>query len=502
MKRKNYYNVGWTMVHLKTKYLLLFTWLFAATACTHQAPQVSPLPESNYPADVAKIIINKCATAGCHNNNSYSGAGGLNLTTWDKLFEGGSTGAVVIPFRPDFSTLCFYTNTDTTLGVTLIPTMPVTNTPLSREEYLTLSNWINNGAANANGNVKFAGNPNRSKIYVTNKLCDVVTVFDAATLLQMRYIDVGTTNLQEFPHAVKVSPDKKHWYVSFFSTKDVVQKFNAVDDSPVGNINIGNGAWTSFDITSDSKLGYFVDNSSPGKLAVVDLETQTLLATHTFNNLLQYPTGIVINDALKKLYIGNNNGNYIYVVDIHNPLQPTIKTLPIDGTIQLQYHSGINPTELIINDATNHCYIACTQSNEIRVMDMLTDSVVAVIPIGSPPAYMSLSQRSNKLFISCPDDEHTFPGNRGAVVVVDLITNSVVRKIKTGYQPYGIAADDERGIVAVVNANLSPKGNAPHHTSNCGGRNGNVSFIDMKTLELIPGKRSEVAVYPFGISIR
>ncbi len=488
------------MAHPKIRYILVLCCIVTAS-CTHEPFNPLPNGNGNYPDNVAKIILTKCATTGCHNNASYTGAGGLNLTTWDKLFEGGNTGAVVIPYRPDFSTVCFYTNTDTTLGPTLIPTMPVNSNPLSKEEYITLRDWIEAGAPDTKGNIKFADNPSRSKLYVTNQLCDVVTVFDIATKLQMRYITAGNKPAEEFPRTVKVSPDRKHWYVSFFATSDMVQKFSAVDDKLIGEINLGQGSWTSFVISNNSKYGFFVDNNNPGKVAYADLENMQLLATYTFGGKFRYPSGIAINEEFKTIYVGNTTGNYIYTIDITDPLNPAIKELPIDGGTEILYHSTLNPSELVTDDKSN-CIVACTGSGELKIINMKTDKVVQSIPLGSAPFFMDYSAVANKLFVTCPQDEHTFPGNTGSVAVVDMNSFAVVKRINSGYQPFGIAIDDIHGIAAVVNANLSPNGNEPHHSTNCGGRNGNVSFIDLQTMELILKLRSEVAVFPYGAAAR
>lgn len=488
------------MVRSKTKYPALIL-ILLCMSCKHKT-QLAGISESNYPKEVAVIMLSKCATAGCHNNLSYKGAGGINLTTWDNLFEGGNGGAAVIPYRPDFSTLCYYTNTDSSLGVTLSPTMPYNAAPLSKEEYILLKSWITTGAPSRAGEVKFADNPDRKKIYVANMLCDEVTVFDAATMLQMRYITVGNSQKQEFPYCTKVSPDKKHWYVSFFSQSNMVQKFRADNDQLVGEIHLGPGLWNNFAITSDSKYGYFVDNNGIGKVAYADLENQKLLATYTFGNNFKYPAGIAIDEQAKKIYIGSMTGNFIYTVDITDPLSPIISELPIDGSSTVLYNSTLDPIELLCNPQNHTCYIACRKSNEIRVINMLNDSLTGVIPLGSSPSQMSYSSKTKRLFVTCPDDETSFPGNRGSVSVINSGMFSVYKKINSGYQPFGLAVHDELNIVAVANANLSAQGNKPHHVSGCGGRNGNVSFIDLNKLELIPGKRSEIAVYPVSAAAR
>jgi DNA-binding beta-propeller fold protein YncE len=478
-----------------------FVALTGLLACQHKIPQ--PLVTGgDYPPDVANIILTKCATDGCHNNLSYSAAGDLNLTTWENLFKGSGTGSVVIPYRPDFSSMCYFTNTDSSAGLVMLPVMPVGRAPLSKAEYYTLKAWIENGAPDVNGKIKFADNPNRNKIYVTNRLCDVVTVFDEETMLQMRYVDVGNKPASEFPYCVKVAPDKKYWYVSFFANSDMVQRFDAENDKPSGELKLGMGAWTSFAITADSKHGYFVDNSNVGKIVYADLEHLNILNTIGFGNSFKYPIGIAINEQLKKLYVGSASGNFIYSINITDPTAPVVHQIIIDGTSAIKYETALDPGELLIDENSNKCYIACSGSNEIRVLNMLNDSLIGIIPLGASPAFISLSELTNRLFVSCPDDEISFPGNRGSVEIIDLLTNTVYKKINTGYQPYGIAADDRQKIVTVVNANISSAGPASHHASRCGQKNGNVTFIDLNTLELIPHKKREVAVFPFGAALR
>lgn len=481
------------MVHRIIKYCLA---LLLLNACKHE-PNI---PLGDYPEDVARIIVPKCATSGCHNNQSAAGAGGMNLTTWNDMFAGARSGAVTIPYRPDFSTLCYYTNTDTSLGVTLIPTMPEGQPPLSRQEYLTIRDWIAAGAPNAKGEVKFADNPNRKKIYVLHRMCDVVTVFDAATLLQMRYVDVGVKPLQDYPYCLKVSPDGKYWYVSFFAQSDIIQQYDASNDKHISNIQLGDGIWTSFTISNNARYGYFVDNSNPGKIVCADLLDKKVLYTYTFNNTLQYPFGITYNEALQKLYIGTTSGNFIYSIDISNQASPVLQQLPIDGSTTIKHHASVEPQQLFTQG--KYCYIICQNTEDLKVLDVQTNTIIKTISLPAAPMCMDYSAKHNKLFISCTEDISSFAPLRGSVCVVDINTLTLQKTIYSGYQPYGLAVDDARGLVAVANANLNSAGPAPHHTSNCGGRNGNVSFIDLNTLSLINGKKSEVAVFPISVGVR
>ena len=69
-------------------------------------------PEFNgFPAAIGKIVYTRCAVSGCHTDADKEAAGGLSMSSWDKLFEGGHGSAAVIPYRSDYSPLCYFINT-------------------------------------------------------------------------------------------------------------------------------------------------------------------------------------------------------------------------------------------------------------------------------------------------------------------------------------------------------------------------------------------------------
>ena len=250
------------------KILFFFVMILSAVSCKYEtAPQPDYVSQSNYPQEVGNIIVNRCATAGCHNANSAAAASGLNLETWDDMFTGNTNGAVTIPYRSDQSTLCFFTNTDTTLGVAIQPTMPLNSAPLSKSEYKLLSDWIDAGAPDKNGVIKFSGNPQRKKFYVANQGCDNVAVFDAEQKVIMRYVDIGMTGATEAPHYIKLAPDGQYWYALFYAG-NIFQKFRSDNDSLVATCIIDPGQWNAISITPDSKKAYISDTGN-GRIAQI-----------------------------------------------------------------------------------------------------------------------------------------------------------------------------------------------------------------------------------------
>src|SRR5687767_7381369 len=120
-----------------------FIILIAFYSCTYEKVK-EPAPDNGYPENISSILVNKCATEGCHNSISRNSAAGLDFTNWEKMFEGGRNGTSVIPFSADNSFMLYTVNIDTNRGPVLLPTMPYQREPLSSTEYQSLVDWISN----------------------------------------------------------------------------------------------------------------------------------------------------------------------------------------------------------------------------------------------------------------------------------------------------------------------------------------------------------------------
>ncbi|MCW3086500.1 MAG: hypothetical protein JWP12_3866 [Bacteroidetes bacterium] len=481
--------------------VFIFFFLLAGCCFLSTCTYEKATPTFNgYPDEVGKLVYTKCATAGCHTDASKEAAGGLSMESWESLFKGGHSGAAVIPYRSDFSTMCYFTNTFSDLGTIIGPTMPYGRTPLTRDEVLLLKNWIDAGAPSKENFVKFSDNPNRSKYYVTNQGCDVVTVFDAETGLQMRMVNVGQTAGTEAPHMVRVSPDKKYWYVLSLDGL-YLEQYSTTTDQLTGKATIGPGYWNAFTISSDSHTAYCSDMSdiSSGKVAIVNLDALTSYTLQPFN----YPHGMALDAADDTLYITQQVGsNQLYKVPIADFSALSNVNL-YAGTPPVLY---LNPHEVIFAPDHSKYFVTCQSSSDVRVFETGTDRLLAIIPVGASPTEMSFSLHSNNLFVSCTEDTLTFPGQRGSVAVIDYVNNTFKKAIYTGWQPHGIIVDDERNLVIVANRNFSTDGPAPHHANACGGRNGYVTFIDINTLETVKNftgtadKKIEVSVDPYSVA--
>ncbi|MEO5673691.1 MAG: YncE family protein [Chitinophagales bacterium] len=456
---------------------------------------------SGYPLEVSAIINNKCSTTGCHTTFSSAAAGGLAMETWDQLFEGSNNGAAAIAFRPDQSWIIGYTNTDSSKGPILTPRMPYNDEPLSAIEWQTLYDWVSAGAPNAQGTVPFSGDVNRKKFYVSNQGCDLISVFDADSKVCMRAIDVGQNpGAGDVPHQIRVSNDGQYWYCVFVNGT-VIQKYSAADDSYLGSVDIGTGNWNTMALTPDGKSAFAVDWSDAGKIAFADMEN---LKFNQYYQGFAYPHGSVINPAGNILYVTSQSGNYIYKIDISIPVNPQVEQVVLVPGQSANNFPGIeDPHDIIFSEDGKQYFVTCQASNKVRVMDANTDTLVSAVSVSQFPLEMAISAQYNLLFVTCEYEPGAQPKTLGAVSIIDLNTLLVLKTLQDGlYEPHGVGVMDEEGYVVVSSRNLDIIGPAPHHVSDCGGRNGFLKLIDLNTLEFIPDFKSEVSVDPYSIAVR
>ncbi|MCC7301308.1 MAG: hypothetical protein IT233_01575 [Bacteroidia bacterium] len=453
-----------------------------------------------YPHEVGKILINRCANSGCHDQRSKDACAGLDLSSWEALFRGSRNNSAVIPFRPDQSFLLFAVNTFSDLGPQLSPTMPYNKPALTREEVMTLRDWIANGAPDETGFVKWSDQPNRRKIFLANQGCDLLTVFDASSRLAMRCIDLGNLPATEAPHDMYVSPDNQYLYVSYY-VSDIFQKFRTSDYVKVGELNLGVYSWHSLSISGNSQYAIASHLASDGKVALLDLNTMQVIVTYEGSGTFIYPHGNAMNYDGTLAYITCQQGNFIYRVDMTDPFNPDISQVVLQ-TGDFPNTSGIyKPYDVEFSPDYSKYYVTCQGTNELRIFKASNDSLLQVIPTSGVPQVMAFSDVNPYVFVPCMEDTAN-QVTTSSVNVIDLNTNQLITAIYTGHQPRSVVVDDATNCVWVANRNLFGVGWAPHHTTACAGRNGYLTLINQSTLQLVPGWKCEVSVDPYHITIK
>lgn len=485
------------------------------SSCVHKPASQTITADGNFPQDVARILVAKCAVSGCHNAASYHNASELRLDTWNVLFDGGSSGAVVVPYNAENSPLLYFVNTDAAAGPVATPTMPASTTafpqsPLSTAEYNTLKNWIASGAPDKNGNVAFSSNPDtRQKIYITQQGCDLMAVIDAERHVVMRYIPIGASSAKvESPHCVRTSADGAYAYTSFLNG-DYLQKIDTRTDQLVGAANVGslkaNGSWNILYVAPADTAILTTSWLSDGIMAYISSAGMQINPFRTFGggSTLVYPHGITSNRSFDTFFVTAQYGNVIYKMSADGLFYKQISlngsppSTSADSTI-----TAPNPHEILMAPDYSRYFVSCQTTNEIRIMDAHTDSVLAHIPVGIFPQEMALSTTEPYLFVSCMEDVSAVPGMKGSVYAINY--NTLETRVIYGdfYQPHGLAVDDRNGLLYIVSTNANPAGPAPHHATACSGRAGWYSIYNLHTLQPLNNMRYQLTVMPYSAAPR
>ncbi len=457
-----------------------------------------------YPDYVAKIMRRNCSIKGCHTAESAVAAGGLNLETWDDLFLGSRGGSPVIPYAPDQSYLLYAINTDSSIGPVLTPTMPIGRDALSAQEYSDLKQWILEGARNDRGKEKFPPAADRRKWYVGNQGCDFVSVFDAESKQIMRYIEVGNRpTFAEYPHKILVSPDQQSWYVVFDGFSSHIEQWSTLTDTKVADISLGHNGWNDMTTSPDGKFG-FVAAEYIREVATVNLAQASQVGP--IISISQNISGPAVHPTRQTLYLAGDDASNLVLLDYDNAGTLSNKrNVDLVQNVPPVIAGELLPYKIFFLPDGSKYFVICWHSLEVRVMDGATDSLLAVIPVGSYPSNFAYSPATGHLFVACMEDVSTLGGDatkRGTIAVIDVQTQQAVTRVYAGYQPFGIVVDEVSGYLVVANRNLSPSGPTSHHAGTCVGRNGYVTLIDLQTLQLVEGFKAECTVDPYTAALK
>lgn len=453
---------------------------FLMTACKHE--YTLQIAEGNFPDDINKIFLGKCATAGCHDLSGYKQSGGLLLDSWDHLLNGGNNGAAIVSYSPENSPLLYHINNSHSSDMTRLPIMPKRGS-LSHEEYHTIKEWIQNGAPDKNGNIPFASNPeNRQKIYLAhggNGKCKLLAVIDAEKKVVMRYIPFGT-NKTESAHNIRVSPDGRYAYVCFISGTQI-QKIDTRTDKIVDSIEVPSKNWGVINMSNDGKK--LMINAWEGNGGVYIINTESMTFEEQYDGLFINPHGIISNAAFDTFYVSSLWGNTLYKFSKDFSLYEKIS---LDGKPCTQTsQAGITPDphDLAYSPDYSKYFVTCQNTNEVRVYDSHADTLLVNLQVGVMPQHIAISKTTDYAVVACMHDHNMEMNAMGTVYVINYKTLKVVKRIEGKfYEPHCVLIDDQNGLFYVLSKNLTP-GYVGGNVSACGEQNGWYSVYDLKTLK-------------------
>jgi YVTN family beta-propeller protein len=234
---------------------------------------------------------------------------------------------------------------------------------------------------------------------------------------------------------IVASPDGSKVYVNSYKSISVIA---TATNKTVANIGAGDTAEVieGLAITADGKKIFADIVSEAGAtgawVSVMSADNYATLAQIPFPTVNSVGNGISVSPDGSKAYV--TGGPVVWVVTPANN-----SMVPIPG---LAFTAG-----LAVSPDGSKVYIADNGANQISVVDGVTNSVTATIPVGNQPYGLVITPDGSKVYVANSADN--------TESVVETATNTVVATIPVGQQPNGVAITASGDKVYTTNTTVS-----------------------------------------------
>lgn len=264
-----------------------------------------------------------------------------------------------------------------------------------------------------------------SVVFVTNRDSSDIAVIDMATDTIIDRIACG-----EFsnPHMAMATMDGK--YLIATGTQDNFVAIIDLETREISKVRLGLMP-EHFDVSPDNKYAY-IGNMGVGQVSVVDIANK--LEVKRIAGFFE-PHGPTCLPGGDKVYVSNIGAHEVGVIDAKK--QELVKRIEVGSSHVLAMANLPNRLSEIIGIANptltpdgRYAYAADGDSNQVAVIDTVTDNVIATIPVGAQPwrAYSS------------PDGKMMLVPNNGdqTISVIDTKKNKVIATFPGGEDMTGI----------------------------------------------------------------
>jgi len=199
---------------------------------------------------------------------------------------------------------------------------------------------------------------------------------------------------------------------------------------PVANIPVGSGPW-GVAISPDGKQVY-VTNNHGNNVSVIDTASSTVVAAIPVQ---LSPFGVAFTPDGTSAYVVNGSSNSVSVINVVS--QTVVATVPVQS-------SPVGVAMALTSNGT-FAYVTNSTSNTVSVIAVGSEpTVVQTINVGSGPRWVAVSPNSSLAYV-----ENAGSNN---VSVISVASNTVAATIPVGTSPFGAAFTPDSSSAYVVNS--------------------------------------------------
>jgi YVTN family beta-propeller protein len=179
----------------------------------------------------------------------------------------------------------------------------------------------------------------------------------------------------------------------------------------------------------------YVSNDNGNKLYVVNATTNVVTTTINIGATGQGPDSVAFNPTGTQAFVVDQSNNSILVINT--------TTNAVTSTIAV----GNDPTGVAFNSSGTMAYVTNYSDGTVSVINTANDQVVSTIPVGTGPMAVTVNSAGTLAYVT----------NSGSstVSVISTATNVVTNTIAVGTHPYNLALNPVQNIAYVTNEGSS-----------------------------------------------
>jgi YVTN family beta-propeller protein len=281
-----------------------------------------------------------------------------------------------------------------------------------------------------------AFSPDGRHAFVANKGSGSVSLINSYVNQILKSTSVDDTITVPIQGLV-VSPDGRKVYVA--SSDQGIKVLDAVTNSVIDTIAADAGGGVSpnpqgIALSPDGRLLFVSDNHDGGSVTVLDTATKKTVAAISGGTGI-VPLGIAVNPDGREAYMVFSGSNEVKVFDI--PSSTVIDTISV----------GSGPVGIAASPDGETIWVTCASDNSVYVIDTLTRQTTTVISAGALPTGIAIS----------PDGKNAFVANQASnsVSMIDVITHQTASVVNVGSSPTGIAISPDGMQAYVTNSSAN-----------------------------------------------
>ena len=164
----------------------------------------------------------------------------------------------------------------------------------------------------------------------------------------------------------------------------------------------------------------YVVNEDEDTVSVIEPNTNSVVSTLAVGAWPHYAS---TSPDGKRVYVSNGEENSISVIDS--------ATNQVVSTIQLREEGEPgDPQEIVISPEGRFAYVPMYDTDEVIVIDVISEVLLESVPVGESPISISLSRDGKQCYVVCIHDP--------MASVIDTTTNRVITTFHTGEGAAGI----------------------------------------------------------------